>query len=49
MTPPKLFYSQPPPPGQRPLGTAQIIPALNRVLVLTTVLPGIPRRGGVLN
>ncbi|KAF1394391.1 hypothetical protein PFLUV_G00026720 [Perca fluviatilis] len=31
--------------GPRPLTTAVLIPALSRVLVLPTVLPGIPGRG----
>lgn len=40
--PTKLFIQNPPPPGPRPLTTTQIIPVLNRVLVLPIVLPGIP-------
>lgn len=49
----QIIYSTPPPPppppGPRPLTTAVLIPALSRVLVLPTVLPGIPGRGGALN
>lgn len=49
MTPPKLFIHNPPPSGPRPLTTAQLIPVLSIVLVLLTVLQGIPGRGGALN
>ena len=42
----QIIYSQPPPPGPRPLTTAPLIPAPS--LVLPTVLPGIPARGGAL-
>lgn len=45
----QIIYSQPPPPGPRPLTTTQLIPALSIVLVLPTVFPGIPGRGGALN